>query len=526
MRRMDGISTSTTLLRLPCGELRGSHADGVHAFRGIPYAEPLTGAARWLPPAPRARWDGVREARAWGPVCMQFGQKANPWSDKKRRYLDACGGNLEVTEDDDCLLLNVWTPAVERGAKLPVMVWIHGGGFSGGAANEVYDGAHLARMGVVCVVIQYRLGPLGFLHGSGLFEGGLCADNRGLLDQVQALKWVQENIAELGGDAGNVTLFGESAGAFAIYQLMASPQAAGLFRRAIPMGGMPGTCAPAQDYHAVAEDVLRDVGVKRGDAQALMALDRPALQRMQKAMSGRVYLNRDPQRYGELGRTKVGAMGAATGTDFLPRAPMEVYAGGTPNDIDLMLGTCADDGQLFSMVFPLPAAWSSRLFMNLFKTLAPGGDLKALLAQYKQLMPGATAARRYDQANTDLFYRMPTIAAAQAHAAAHAGRTWLYEVDLESGIPGLQAIHAIDVALLFAGPVARGLLRDDAATREVSRKMIEAFTSFARSGVPQAQGMPQWQPYDTSTRATMVFDRETRLEADWGARFRRLWDQG
>ncbi|MES2684240.1 MAG: carboxylesterase family protein [Pseudomonadota bacterium] len=517
-----------TTITISTGSLKGCFDNGIHAFKGIPYAEPVSGPARWLPPVPRKPWQGVRDAQHYGEICLQFGSKAlrEPVPTARRRYFDAIGSFASCTEGDDSLLLNVWSPTLDANARLPVMLYIHGGGLNSGAANTLYDGTSFARKGVVCVAIQYRLGPLGFLHGAGLFGNDLCADNRGFLDQLCALQWVQQNIAQFGGDPACVTVFGESAGAFSVYQLSASPLARGLFKRGIAMGGMPYTCAPANEHHALAVDALGDVGVKPGDEQALIALDHAALKRLQKAISKRAFGKDAAARYGLLGRERVAYMGAATGTAFLPQAPMPGYGQGTPNDIDLMLGTCADDGRLFSLTLPFARSLSVKLWLKLLQGLMPNADVAALQTRYRQQMRGASTGRINEQINNDVFFRMPTIAAAEAHAAGHAGRTYLYQVDYQSAIKSLGAIHGIEVALLFThNSSARTLIADDTATAALSEMMLQAWTSFAKTGRPVAAGMDPWPAFETSIRATMVFDRKPRLEPDWGGALRQCWSQ-
>lgn len=517
-----------TTVYLDVGALRGRVEQGLHVFRGVPYAESLDARTRWLPPQPRKPWDGVRDAGEYGPACEQFGARrfVFPWPRYRKEYLIATGGNHATVVGDDSLLLNVWTPSVDVSAKLPVMVWIHGGGFTSGAANGFYDGSPFAERGAVCVTIQYRLGALGFLHGSGLFDGDVCADNRAFLDQIEALRWVQRNIAAFGGDAGNVTVFGESAGGFATYQLAASPLAKGLFRRAIGMGGMAGTCAPAPDYHALTRDVLGEVGVKAGDVEALAALDRAALEKVQKLIGKRVFKAEPLDQYGQLSRTKAGFLGAATGTDFLPLAPLDAYPQGTPNDIDLMLGTCANDGGLFSLILPLLPEFSASLFSKNFLHFVPGRDMEAARRFYAANMPGASRRRLLDQINNDAFYRMPTLAAAEAHARGHAGRTWHYQLDYASPIDTLGAIHGIDVALLFRNTDTGALLAKDEETDRLSKQMLAAFVSFAKGGKPSAPGLPEWKPFDAASRATMVFNRASRLESDLDAHLRKFWHRG
>ncbi|HVT35910.1 MAG TPA: carboxylesterase family protein [Nevskiaceae bacterium] len=513
------------VVRVESGALLGSEDSGICSFKGVPYAEPVGAAARWLPPVPRKPWSGMRDAVLDGPACAQFAARAGiALPGLRRKYFDAAGGNSFVREGDDCLLLDICTPSPERGARLPVMVYFHGGGFTGGGAT-FYPGRNFAARNVVYVAVQYRLGPPGFLHGSGLFDGDFCADNRAFLDQLQALKWVQENIAAFGGDAGNVTIFGESAGAFSVFQLCASPLGKGLFRRAIAMGGMPFTSAPAQDYHRLTADLLSAAGVKPGDKQALIAMDLPALRRLQGAITRTVFSRAAAERYGILGWSKVGFVGAAIGSGFLDASALTALRRGTPNNIDLLLGTCADDGQLFSLFLPFSRTLSARMFMNNLAGLAPGGDLAALIERYRALLPRLPRSQLYDKLNNDLFYRIPTIVAAEAHAAAHAGRTWHYELDLQSGIAGLRAIHGIDVGLLFGSEcAASALLPAGDAAADVSKKMLDCWVSFATTGRPSAAGMPAWNAYDSATRTSMVFDRDTRSEQDRGSDLRRLWD--
>jgi para-nitrobenzyl esterase len=207
----------------PAGALQGEVEDGVRAFKGIPYAQPPVGRARWTPPKPLAPWPGVREASAFGPACVQPAQPA------KSLYADDLGPMSE-----DCLTLNVWAPADAKGA--PVLVWIHGGSLVSGASREaIYDGANLARRGVVVVSINYRLGVLGYLAHPQLSAESpdKVSGNYGLLDQLAALRWVQANIAAFGGDPANVTIAGQSAGGLSVLYLMVSPTARGLFAKAI-----------------------------------------------------------------------------------------------------------------------------------------------------------------------------------------------------------------------------------------------------------------------------------------------------
>ena len=245
------------------GELRGTRAEGLHIFRGVPFARPPAGARRFRPPERPAAWAGVRDATRFGPAAPQSLGLLGPVF------------SLGITRmDEDCLSLNVWTPGVDS-RRRPVLVWIHGGAFVLGAGSQsLYDGAVLARRGdVVVVTINYRLGSLGFLRLRELSGGRLPASgNEGLLDQIAALEWVRDEIAAFGGDPGNVTIFGESAGAMSCAALLGAPRARGLFHRAILQSGAANYVSPAETASAVAEEFLAALRIRRRRIADLLSL--------------------------------------------------------------------------------------------------------------------------------------------------------------------------------------------------------------------------------------------------------------
>jgi para-nitrobenzyl esterase len=218
------------------GKLEGDEQNGLFVFKGIPFAAPPVGARRWMPPEKPAAWTGVRDARRFGAVAHQ-----------NKLMLSALSAMVvDGEQSEDCLTLNVWTPALD-GKRRPVMVWIHGGGFTIGSGSQpIYDGSALARRGdVVLVTVNYRLGPLGYLRLADVTGGKIAASgNEGMLDQVAALEWVRDNTDEFGGDPGNVTIFGESAGGMSVGTLLAMPAARGLFDKAIPQSGACHTGLP------------------------------------------------------------------------------------------------------------------------------------------------------------------------------------------------------------------------------------------------------------------------------------------
>ncbi|WP_162932549.1 carboxylesterase/lipase family protein [Solimonas sp. K1W22B-7] len=509
------------------GRLRGHRSGDVCIFKGIPYAQPITARARWLPPQPAEPWAGEHDARHFGVIGRQYIKVSRPLPFMRRPYLAAItaaiNGDGRLEQGDDQLTVNVWTPAPDPGANMPVMVWIHGGSFVGGhAASPDYDGAGMARRGLVFVSLQYRLGPPGILHAGSLYADGFGCDNRALLDQIAALRWVQDNIRQFGGDPATVTIAGQSAGAVGIYALAASPAAKGLFRRAIAMSGNPTMMSPAAENHRLVADALKASGLEPGDEAALLSLDHEALYRLHHCID-RTARKGGRARYGLRGSRGVGAY-LAVGDAALPDFPLRVFQQGTPNDIDLMLGCCADDGQMFSAVMPIPGVLASRLILMAIADALPGGDVGAAVAHYRGLMPLSSRAELGDRVLSDAIFRIPTIQAAEAHAAAHPGRTWLYQVDWRAAPPGLRAIHGVDCALCLDNvPDAGGLLAADEATRAQAQLMADAWAAFARSGRPAVAGLPDWPAYDERRRTTMVFDRRNRLEDDYAGEFREYW---
>jgi len=318
-------SVSAQTLHVEGGEIAAAAADtaGVRTFKGIPYAAPPVGDLRWRPPAPLAAWQGARKADDWGPRCMQSG-----------RLGDIDPYNRRMSED--CLYLNVWTPAKSADEKLPVMVWIHGGSNNVGAGSEpVYGGANLARKGVVVVTINYRLDVFGFLAHPELTKESAAnaSGNYGLLDQIAALKWVQSNIAAFGGDPARVTVFGESAGAIDISLLMVSPRAKGLFARAIGESG--GAMTPVPGFGPLLLANNEASGLKFAAALGASSIAdlraKPAEEILQAAI-------KNPTIFG---------LGVVDG-DVVPEYPAKIFAAGKQNDVPLLVGWNADEGTLFA----------------------------------------------------------------------------------------------------------------------------------------------------------------------------------
>src|SRR6202140_4332230 len=315
------------------GRLEGEEQDGLLVFKGVPFAAAPAGSRRWLAPEKPAAWTGVRDARRFGAVAPQNAVTNQALAAMK----------IEQAHSEDCLNLNLWTPGLD-GERRPVMVWIHGGGFTIGAGSqEIYDGSVLARRGdVVVVTINYRLGPLGFLRLCDITNGRIpSSGNEGLLDQVAALEWVRDNIAEFGGDPGNVTIFGESAGGMSVGALLAMPSARGLFHKAIPQSGACHTGAPIARANRVAERVLSKLKASPTNADAIRALTPADLLTGTLLPDGKTP---DP----ELGMAYQPVIDGA----HLPQAAIELVANGSAPNVAVMVGSTLEEWKLFAMMDP------------------------------------------------------------------------------------------------------------------------------------------------------------------------------
>jgi para-nitrobenzyl esterase len=321
--------TMETLVRTRQGAVRGRIVEGVASFKGIPYSAPPFGAYRFRPPQKAAPWDGVRDALNYGPTVV------------KPPFISLSDDLIPepVIEGTDCLNLNIWTPA-EGKAGLPVMVWIHGGGFTNGTgAAAMYDGRRFARDGVVCVTINYRLGVDGFLF---LGEGNV---NLGLLDQVAALIWVQENIAVFGGDPNNVTIFGVSAGGMSVSTLLSMPRAKGLFHRAIAQSGAGHSVISP----ATAQRIGHILAEKLAIAPTLEAIAEVPLDHLieaQMALSANLFEHPDLGCWGEIALSRMLFQPVIDG-DVLPASPIDCMMAGAGADVDVMVGNTAEEYGLF-----------------------------------------------------------------------------------------------------------------------------------------------------------------------------------
>lgn len=476
------MSSSSTLVRTSLGSLQGLHDGGVSAWLGVPYAQAPVGAQRFRAAAPVQAWQGVRNATGFGAACPQ----------KVVRSIKSLGPAL----DEDCLTLNIWSPAAD-GKKRPVMVWIHGGAFLLGSARA-YTGAHLAAQGdIVVVAINYRLGVFGFVNFGDALHDDRIASNLGLRDQVLALQWVRDHIADFGGDPAQVTIAGESAGSMSVSLLMHAQEARPLFHRAIMQSGALSLIHDRETSLKVARLYLDHLGVKT--LEELQALPTHALQAAQEAVHQRM-----PQ-----------SVPAAPWYDgsLLPASLAEARRAPTPK-IPLLAGYNRDEIRFFELWRGVADVFLSRDRMQAVLKRQLGDGLAAqVLAAY----PESKHGRR--RLGTHMSFGMPTLHFAERHAAEHP--TWFYRFD--RGHPLLGAVHAIELFYLWE---MRGLLplllRGGplwGSRRALAKRLRNHWIGFVRDGRP-GDG---WQPFEASRRATLVFGRRDRLVDDPEGTHRAVW---
>src|SRR5579859_4379452 len=456
------------------GIVEGKMQGTARAYLGIPYAAPPVGELRWKEPAPAKAWTGVRPAAEFGARCMQ----GRIFDDMVFR---------DAGPSEDCLMLNVWTPAKVDRKKLPVMVWVHGGGFVAGASSEPrQDGATLATEGVIVVSMNYRLGIFGFFELPELIadSGKNAAGNYGLLDQVAALQWVKKNIAAFGGDPGNVTIFGESAGSFSVSELMASPLAKGLFQRAI---GESGADFPTHK----APTLTLEQSAKGGAEYAKKVLGTDSLKELRAIPADKLL-----ETVSKPGSERLGPSIVAVDGYFLPKPVREIFAAGAQNDVPLLAGWNRDEGggAVLSAKPPLTAASVKELGEKEFK------DKAEEFFKLYVVTDDATAVRSWEDFAGDRFIAFGTWKWMEAESATGKSPVYRYQFDEAppddpSRQPGMGAFHSSEIEYVFGTLEWRIPTLWTNEDKALSGLMRKYWTNFAKNGNPNGTGLPQWPAY-------------------------------
>ena len=479
-------------VKVDTGRVKGTANNGVTAFKGIPFAAPPVGALRWKAPRPAPRWKGVREAVEFGPRCMQ----GNIYGDMVFR---------DKGPSEDCLYLNVWTPATATQQRLPVMVWIYGGGYGAGAASEPrQDGENLAKKGVVVVSMNYRLNVFGFFAHAELAKESDrdSSGNYGLLDQLAALEWVHKNIAGFGGDPAKVTIFGESAGSFSVSALMASPLAQGLFQRAIgESGAFFGSVLPLQP---LAES-------EAADAKFAESIGAHSLADLRAKPAGELLDAAVKQK----------AIWFAPNIDgyFLPRSVSEIFSNGKQSHVPLLAGWNRDEGG-YRAIFEKDPPTAANFVAYAHKHFSDKAD------EFLKLFPADSdehAKRSAQDLAGDQFIAFSTWKWIEMQGAT--GRSTLYRYEFDdappaplSGAPGEDspgnAYHSAEIEFVF-GALASKNLPWRPEDKALSDLMSSYWANFARNVDPNGTGLPEWPVYNSPGHyAVMHLDATSHVSPD------------
>ena len=489
------------IVETPLGRIEGKERDGVIAFRGIRYAEAPMGDLRFRPPVPVTGWSGTYDATSFGPAAPQI---ANPQN-----------GPVEETSED-CLFLNVYTPAIDNRER-PVLFWIHGGGYVGGSGRFYNGRVFVQEHDVVVVTVNYRMGALGFMHVGHLESGLEESVNNGILDQLCALEWTRDNIASFGGDSKNVMIFGESAGGTSTAMLVGCPRVEGLFHKAvihsphvdlIPVGdghvSFTNRCIErlGGDPEKNGMDTLRRAGV-----EALTGLQQPDSAR--NRIGPNLALRRPDS---------VGFSPAIDGS-LIPRPVYETVKQRGGGNVPMMAGGCRHEGTLFADIVGRKD-YDEQEAIELFNQ--EGFDGNRAMHVYETFSPGASPREKLVYALTDTMFRNSTVRILDA--AADAGSdVWSWMCTWENDQMNLRATHAIELSFIWGWVDSVPLIAGNDAPKDLGQAMRAYWVNFARTGTPTADGEPHWPAYDTATRPVMVLDAERRVENGLDDEVRQFW---
>ena len=491
--------TTATVATTRKGKVEGREKEGVLLFAGIPYAKPPVGELRFRAVQPHKPWSGVRPAQKFGPAAPQLAGTG-------------LTNSIAVRWDEDCLTLNISTPAVDN-SKRPVLVWIHGGAFRTGQGGiPWYNGARFAANGdIVVVSINYRLAALGFAHlarfGSDFATSGI----NGILDQIEALKWVRDNIENFGGDPEQVTIAGESAGAFSVGTLLASPMATGLFQRAIAQSGAAHHALPQE-----ASDIVTNILLDLLDAKTVKDLEAASAENILEAQDKvAMELLKRPKGLG----TTVGSFYPTIDGAVLPRRPIDLLRDGASNDVPVLIGSNKDEITLWGAPEEIDDAGLSKLSDR----LAAG---TGLLDAYRENRPGVTSRDLFIAMTSDHQFRIPAVRLAEAREP-HDAQTWMYYFTWESRVFNgkLGSTHSLEIPFVFDNLDRAGVnifLGEGPSPQHVADPMHAAWTSFIRTGDPSTDALP-WPSYNSDSRSTMVFGDETAIVDDPNGVEREAW---
>ena len=494
--RVARAADTGAIVETSAGKVRGAVLEGVNVFKGIPYGGTTAGKSRFMPPTKPAPWTGVRDALAYGPSAPQV--SANP---------NGPAGSPGMSED--CLVLNVFTPALSGARNRPVMVWLHGGGFAtGSGSGPIIDGTNLARTGdVVVVSINHRLNVLGFTYlGEQAGSDFALSGGVGMLDCVAALEWVRENISRFGGDPNLVTIFGQSGGGRKVSTLMAMPAAKGLYHRAVIESGAVLRLTSQEDAIHTTELLLAELGLKAGQVRELQTIPVARLLAANNAVYKKITL-REP---GMVANTPM------VDGQAIPAHPWDPSAPALSATIPLLIGHAHTEETLYDR--PTPEKLNldeAGLKQRAAKQL--GVDPEPVIEAFRKAYPQATPWDLYILIATDHPRGAYTRELAKRKAVQAAAPVYVYRFDWETPEGGghMRSPHTIEIQFVFNNIKVGGpLISKMSEAYALAEKVSAAWVAFARTGNPNTAKLPKWPGYSVQSRDTMLFNNESRVEHD------------